>query len=227
MSETASARNLSGLFASWRAALLDLVFPPRCGHCGEVDQRWCSHCTTALRGAALDIETRELDGLSGLASTGIHQGILRDAVHALKYEDTQELAQPLGERLFATIEALNWTFDILIPVPLHMLRLRDRGYNQSQKIGAVLAALAQVPLNEEALQRQRHTRPQVGLNQQERRSNVEGAFIADANILHNRKILLLDDVQTSGATFQSCANAILTANASTVYGLSVTRAVLK
>lgn len=227
MSETASARNLSGLFASWRASLLDLVFPPRCGHCGEVDTRWCAHCAIELSTSALEVATRELEGLEGLASTGPHEGILRDAVHALKYEDTQELAQPLGERLFATIAALNWTFDMLIPVPLHMLRLRDRGYNQSQRMGAVLAALAQVPLNEDAVQRQRHTRSQVGLNQQERRSNVEGAFIADANILHNRKVLLLDDVQTSGATFQSCAHAILTANASAVYGLSVTRAVLK
>ncbi|MGB1288799.1 MAG: ComF family protein, partial [Aggregatilineales bacterium] len=100
--------------------------------------------------------------------------------------------------------------------------LRSRGYNQAEKIADALANYSPIPCIPEALHRERHTRSQVGLNQQERLQNVESAFIADTAIVSGKIVLIVDDVRTTGATLIGCAIALKDAGAADIYALTVT-----
>src|SRR5690606_28855499 len=123
-----------------------------------------------------------------------------------------------------SITHLNWIFDMLVPVPLHTTRLKERGYNQSQLLCAALAAYLECPSVPEALYRIRDTGFQVGLNKQQRLTNVADAFRADPKHVKNHTILLVDDVFTTGATLEASAQALLNAGAHAVYGLTVSAA---
>jgi ComF family protein len=157
-----------------------------------------------------------------IASTGIHEGKLQQAVHALKYTGARELTAPLGDRLIAALAVLNWTIDTIIPVPLHTSRLRERGYNQSEQLGAYMAQVLGIPCDPSALLRWRDTPPQVGLNREQRQANVRGAFRATTTLAGS--VLLIDDVFTTGATMQDCARAAYEAGAQKLYGITVTAA---
>jgi ComF family protein len=175
-----------------------------------------------LQASPLDLHRLRLPPLQFLAATGIHEGKLQQAVHALKYERAHELAAPLGDRLISALASLGWTIDILIPVPLHTARQQERGYNQSQQLGGYMAQVLGIPCDSMALLRWRDTPPQVGLNRAQRQANVRGAFRSQARI--SGSVLLIDDVFTTGATMQDCARAAYQAGATAVYGLTVTAA---
>ena len=218
----------SGLLASkhiWQG-LIDLVFPPRCAHCGRVDWRWCPHCVNELRTVPISGIRRTLphnSGLDALYSSGDHTGILQSAVKALKYDAATEVVDPLGDRLARIIIKANVSFDMIIPVPLHAARLSQRGYNQANEIAQCVALCTGIRCEPAAITRQRETRTQVGLNKQERQANVSDAFHATRD-LSGQRILLVDDVYTTGATIAACAQAARTAGASKIIGLTVTAA---
>jgi ComF family protein len=229
MTRRDQAQASAGLFGSATIirilnAGIDLLFPPRCAGCGRVDARWCFQCQRDLDSLAIHLLRPRLPPLLGGAATGVHEGKLQQAVHALKYNATQELAAPLGERLIAAARTLNWSFDMITPVPLHTSRQKERGYNQSQLLGAYMAQVLGIPCYPSALLRWRNTPPQVGLNREQRQANVSGAFRADPALVANQRVLLIDDVYTTGATLQDCARAALEAGANAVYSLTVTAA---
>ncbi len=205
-------------------AILDLIFPPRCARCGRVDTRWCSTCQHDLDSIPVQPRYRVVDGLNGVVATGIHDGALQDAIQALKYENTTALAQSLGLRLAPCLAQTHWTIDTIVPVPLHPSRLAERGYNQSQLLGNVLATKQATPCQPDAIVRNRITQSQVGLNQVERQQNMVDAFSAHADSVANRTILLIDDVCTTGSTLSACAIAARQAGAAAVYGLIVSTA---
>jgi ComF family protein len=225
-----AARRTSGLFASVRVAAhtawdiaLDLIFPPRCAGCGRVDAIWCATCTAELAAVPLQMHTDVLEHFAAAASTGIHEGRLRDAVHVLKYV-TPAIGGLLGERLALTLHQLNWSIDMLTPVPLHISRLRERGYNQSEALCEAVAQQTGIPHHPHALMRYRDTGHQVGLNREGRQTNVADAFRAQGELVAGKRLLLIDDVRTTGATMSACALAALEAGAAVVYGLTVTEA---
>jgi ComF family protein len=113
---------------------------------------------------------------------------------------------------------------MIVPVPLHTSRLRERGYNQSQLLGEHVAALTGIGCIPAALQRIRATQSQVTMTAQERLTNVRDAFTANPSSAAGRTILLIDDVYTTGATLSACAEALLLVGALAVYGLTVTAA---
>jgi ComF family protein len=220
------ARQYPGLFASsplrqWAIELADLVFPPTCVHCGRVDVPWCAVCSAELDELPLDIHLADLAHFTAVAATGIHAGILQSAVQAFKYYQAPALALPLGRRLSACLAAQNWTFDMLIPVPLHPKRLAERGYNQSQKLCEVVAQMTEIPCIPDALLRHRDTPHQVGLDRQQRLENVADAFSADSGQVANKTLLIIDDVRTTGATLSACAAAALAAGARSITALTV------
>ena len=227
---TVEARPRFGLLASSGPGIrlltagLDLIFPPRCAGCGRVDARWCDRCQRDLEQVACLARERIVDGLDGAATTGVHEGVLQTAIHALKYENVPELAQTLAARMEQVIVQLDWQIDMIAPVPLHTTRLEERGYNQSQLIGDQLARRLNSMCLPEALERSRNTPSQVGLNAQERKMNVSDAFHALPELVSGRHILLVDDVLTTGATLQACAEAARAAGAAAVYGLTVSTA---
>jgi ComF family protein len=222
------ARVLPGLFSPRRFAKtiyelgIDLLFPPRCVGCGRVDWVWCDNCQLKLDNTAFPSRVQPLEPLAGIAATGVHEGVIREAVQGLKYSQARIVAQPLGERLMTQYLRQNWTIDMIVPVPLHMSRLAERGYNQAQLLSEVFAMEAAIPCVPKAVSRQRNTQSQVTLNAMERKTNLLDAFQANPQLVSTKHVLLIDDVYTTGATLSACAQAILEAGAQAVYGLTVT-----
>ena len=213
---------------SWEAFTqywLDVVFPPRCANCGRLDTLLCESCRLRLDALPLKYLERDLPPFAGLVSTEAHHAhILRRLIHSLKYDNMPQLAQPLGRRLAHAIQHYNWDIDLVISVPLHPHRQQERGYNQSTELAKVVSEVLGLRELSSALQRTVDTRSQVGLGQQQRLQNVAGAFVADTTLLAGMKELLIDDVLTTGATMQACAEAVMEANAHSIYGLTITSA---
>lgn len=218
---------LSGGLLRWGLAqMLDLLFPPRCAGCEKVDAVWCAACQSEMDAIPFPSpRTLEPDShLTGLAATGPHDGKLQQAIWSLKYENNRALAACLGQRLGQRLKTLDWNIDMIVPVPLNANRRRQRGYNQSELMAQQMPAAATVLLMPQAIDRAIDTRSQVGLNMQERKENMQGVFRADPQAVTNKTILLVDDVCTTGATLEACAQAALDAGASAVYALTVSMA---
>jgi ComF family protein len=142
----------------------------------------------------------------------------------LKYGQERHLVSLLSGLLQDCLASRPLAADALVPVPLDAARLRARGYNQASLLAASLGAALGWPVLPNALQRTRATRPQVGLSPHERRANVRGAFrCPDPALVQGRRLLLIDDVMTTGATLESCAEPLVAAGAERVYGLVVAR----
>jgi ComF family protein len=154
----------------------------------------------------------------------MHQGPLRKAIHSLKYQNNIGLAEALSVHLVELLDRLEWRIDLVIPVPLAAQRRLERGYNQASLLALPVALSRELRYSTRALRRTRETRSQVGLSGEERHINVKDAFNADSNAVKEKSVLVIDDVATTGATQEACARALLTAGASTVYGLTLARA---
>ena len=168
----------------------------------------------ACRRAPLEID--------GIRSVGLHQGPLRHAIHGLKYRRQRDLVGPLAGLLAAYLNDHPLPADVLVPVPLHRERQRERGYNQSALLARGIAG-PELPVVEDALVRLRPTAVQMTLGRDERRQNVAGAFGCRDGALRGRRVLLIDDVCTTGATLEACAAAARQAGAASVWALTLSR----
>jgi ComF family protein len=154
--------------------------------------------------------------------------VARKLVHGLKYQDRTDLAPTMGRWMARAGRELLAGADAIIPVPLHWRRAWGRRYNQSGALAAVIAGASGVRLRPELLQRARATEQQVGLSRAQRASNVQGAFRVPAERqgeLSGARVVLIDDVLTSGATLDACARALLRARAAQVDALVFARVV--
>jgi ComF family protein len=222
--------------------VLDLLFPPQCAGCGAPGTEFCDRCAQLVepvpdticarcgRPQALAVrlcaDCRTAPSpLAGSRAAALHTEPLRQAIHALKYEDRPQLAGPLGRYLVAVFQHDPWQsiadrFDAVVPAPLHAERLRERGYNQSELLAATLCDACGLTLRPGWIARVRATRQQVGLNAAERRQNVAGAFRSSDDVA-GTTLLLVDDVYTTGATLRACAEAARAAGANQVYALTL------
>jgi ComF family protein len=157
-----------------------------------------------------------------------YDDVARTLVHALKYQDRTDLAPAMGRWMARAGRELLAEADVLVPVPLHWKRGWSRRYNQSGALARVIERQTGVKLSSEALRRVRPTQQQIGLSRKERASNVQGAFKVSADrqsLIHGRRVVLIDDVLTSGATVDACARALLRAKAASVDVLVFARVV--
>lgn len=157
----------------------------------------------------------------------VHEGVVRDRIHQLKFGAQIEWAPPLVELL--EIAHSGWELphpDLIVPVPLHPKRLKERGFNQSGLLAGELAHRLKAPVSFDALKRKSQTQPQTRLNREERLKNVKGAFeVTDAGKVRGRRVLLVDDVFTTGTTLSECARTLKRKGGATeVVALTVTRA---
>lgn len=151
---------------------------------------------------------------------------MRKAVHHLKYGHFKALAAPLGQLLAQYVESQPIAADVLVPVPLHSRRLRERGYNQSALLAVELGRRNGLPVVSDSLVRLRHTKSQVKTaDAEERQRNLAGAFGCRDTKLAGKRVLVVDDVCTTGATLNSCATALRAAGADSVWGLALAREV--
>jgi ComF family protein len=218
-------------------ALLDTVIPRRCGLCGRFDTFLCPGCTAELPAAApprcptcwglLGVRNHcracaavLVQSLAGVRSRYRLEGSARRLVHAVKYDGLSALAEPMGRLMADTLAAWGMRPDLIVPVPLHSSRERQRGFNQAALLARALAEASGLPVERTLLRRTRATSPQVrtaGVD--ERRRNVAGAF-AVRGAATGRTVLLVDDVCTTAATLRACAEVLRAAGAARVYGLT-------
>jgi competence protein ComFC len=190
--------------------------PPLCPKCGrpQPSARLCPSCA----GWQADID--------GIRSPFRFEGVVRQAIHELKYNNLRALAGLLASLLADYLASNLLPGKVLVPVPLHRKRLRERGYNQSHLLAQELGKLTGLPLVDDCLRRQRHTPPQARTTTvDERRGNVADAFSCRDRSLEDKQVLLIDDVSTSGSTLDACAQALKEAGANSVWGLVLAREV--
>ncbi len=211
------ALGTSGLCTRCAAQIVPLT-EPFCQICGQtlpLDADSCTHCR--LRRPAY-VKARAM---------GVYDGVLRHAIHQFKYRDRPQMATPLGHLLANFVQkeapALNGLrFDGVLAVPMHPVRERRRGYNQSVRLARVLCAEIDLPIVENALVRVRPTRPQVGLSREARLTNLRGAFaVKRPDEVAGKTLLLIDDVATSGSSLHECSAALNAAGAAGVYALTL------
>lgn len=148
---------------------------------------------------------------------------ISNIIKKMKYQGAFALVAPLVELMASRPVLWQNPVDLLIPVPLHPKRQRERGYNQSALLARELSRHWQLSVEERALQRIRYTIPQVELSPAQRRVNVVGAFQADPQKIQHKHILLIDDVYTTGATLAAAAMALNIAGASSIAGYCAAR----
>jgi competence protein ComFC len=200
----------------------DFFFPPKCVGCGCAGSFFCVDCQAEIEPA---VQTGGSVGfLVEHRAAAAFAGKMQQAIHKFKYENVRQLASPLAQYLVSEVQRAGWSPTLVTAVPLHDSRFRERGYNQSALLGQVLAECIGVSFNGEAIHRIRQTQQQVGLNMHERQENVAGAFSAGQRLVHGQRVIIVDDVFTTGATLRECAQALHEAGAECVWGLTVASA---
>jgi ComF family protein len=215
-------------------AILDFVYPPLCFSCGELlesgREHICTSCWSSIKRVrddpSLYDETKEKLLASGaiddLVSLFVFEkeGAFQRIVHSLKYSGVQPLGTELGKRLGAEMLKEGVRADILVSVPLHKRRLRERGYNQSELIARGIAEVTGIAVRNELVKRSRWTSTQTALSLEERQKNVTDAFVCPVPDLEGAVIIVIDDVITTGATIASCGCALKKAGASRIIAAS-------
>ncbi|MEO8252340.1 MAG: ComF family protein [Chloroflexota bacterium] len=215
--------------------LLELLLPPACAGCGRYGEVLCSRCRKALRRARTPEDHFSTadpgivvgESLELALAAFVHEGAMRRALQRLKYGGAARLAAPLSELSrpdFGDLLAMVDGGAVLVPVPVHPQRLRQRGYNQAALIAAELSNRTGVPMVE-SLVRVRPTTRQHGLGRAARLHNLRGAFGPRDPPPIGCTAILVDDILTTSATLEACAEVLRAHGASRVLGFAVAREV--
>ncbi|HEX9022730.1 MAG TPA: ComF family protein [Geobacteraceae bacterium] len=235
-------------------AFLDIIFPPRCHACKAfipdagplhlcaaclescelIGSPLCKRCGAPFLTSGGDDHLcgdciTEPPSFASARAAALYTGQVKELIHRFKYNRRVQLCRPLGLlaagqlRSFAEAAAA----DLLIPVPLHEKRLRHREFNQALLLAEILGRQWRLPVSRRNLRRVRWTEPQINLSATERIANVRGAFgVAEPAPFRDKRIILVDDVYTTGSTVAECARVLLRAKVAEVQVVTIARAVL-
>ena len=166
--------------------------------------------------------------IDGIRSPFLFDDVMRKAIHQLKYQNLKAISSCLAEFLADYLTSSPLPGDALVPVPLHPKRLKERGYNQSSLLAGQLGKVMKLPLLEGCLLRVKQAQAQVrAASVEERWRNVIDAFVCCGEEVRGKQVILIDDVCTSGATLESCAVALKSKGAISVWGLTLAREIYK
>jgi competence protein ComFC len=202
-------------------SILNLIFPPRCEVCRKgSEEALCPECFGQIKFMKTHL---------GIHSVSVYEGVLRTAIHRFKFKKRKYLAEPLGILLVKYLShnpRLDMNeLEVIIPVPLHRKRERQRGFNQARLLAEIIGRYYDKPVVS-ALERVKNTKAQFDLPRDERFQNIKQAFkVVDPKSVYNKRILLLDDIYTTGATIAECSRALKIAGARRVEVLTLSRAV--
>jgi len=221
------------------SVFIDFLFPPYCIFCQATLERAqefaCDHCWASIPTIAPDLDyvdeikknQKGLTYLSHVNAAWAYTDDVQIIIHQLKYNYHKSLAKKIAAAMKTVLNRFQHfqTIDLFIPVPLHKIRLIKRGYNQSQLICAALSQYTNIPMNDKLLARVRNTRSQTKLDMRQRIKNVNGAFQLKNNAAFvGKNILLIDDVITTGATINACAEQLKLGGAREVYAMGAAKA---
>jgi ComF family protein len=220
--------------------ILQFVYPPLCLACGETleghERLVCGSCWQSIETVhAEDDEYQRF--LAKLTSDGIISGLfspfyfekegkLQTIIHGLKYQGYTSLGVKAGRKVGDRIESANDLpkADVLLPVPLHPLKKRERGYNQSELICQGIQEVTRIPVRADLLRRRKYTVSQTQLSFDERKENVGDAFEINEkrrDDISGKSFIIVDDVITTGSTINACANALAAAGAKSVHAAAI------
>jgi ComF family protein len=228
------------VFKSLLEPILQFVYPPLCLACGETldgnEHLVCETCWQSIETVHPEDDSYQ-QFLAKLTSDGIisrlispfyfeKEGKLQAIIHGLKYQGYTFLGIKAGRKVGQRIESTNDSpkADVLLPVPLHPLKKRERGYNQSELICQGIEEVTGIPVRTDLLHRKKYTVSQTQLSSEERKENVGDAFEINEKKrgdISGKSFILVDDVITTGSTINACAKALATAGAKSVHAASI------
>jgi ComF family protein len=218
-------KGISELALKFKKFILDTIFPIECLGCGREGVWLCEECL-----GKIGVDKHSLGGESLekiLTFYSYDNEILKKAIHFLKYRFVEDLALPLGNLLANGVNAESRRPEkdfILMPVPLYKKRLLGRGFNQAALLARGLSDRFGLEIEEKVLERVRQTVPQVDLEEKERKDNVKNVFsVRDILRVKNKKIILVDDVITTGATIEECGKVLKLSGAKEVWGVALAK----
>lgn len=226
--------------------LLDIIFPKQCLKCGRDDFWICNKCFNNIK--LLKIQTcpicrienhgetceqcsinSNLDGL--LIATSLNNKLVQKAIHNFKYKYITDLKKPLSSLMFKTFDRYRKNITIsnsdklvIVPVPLHKKRFRERGFNQSNLLALSIAKKTKFTYNPNIIYRKKYTETQTKLSRKERTENVKSAFKLNKSLdFIDKNVIIIDDVATTLSTLEECAKILKKAGAKKIWGLVIAR----
>lgn len=227
------------LFKTVGKAVIDFVFPRQCSYCGTVltsqEEVWCTRCRLSIKytnyfrmplNPVYYMFSMFKDVIFGGALWFYdRRSLVANLIHELKFLRRKELAEPIGKELGEELAESPYVpkdIDTIIPVPLHPKRLKWRGFNQAEEVARHLALVLNTTVNTQVLKRIQETEAQSGKSLHDRWINISGAFaLTDPESIRGKKIILLDDVLTTGTTLSHCLRVIEQANPESVCVVTV------
>ena len=222
--------------------IINIIFPKKCISCGKKGGYLCDDCLSLLEtnpyyyclcdkpqklstsGKCSLCENKHLDGL--LSASSLDQRLVKEMIHKIKYGYIKELSLPCALLILTHLQIVGKDISqySLIPIPLSGTKKRRRGFNQSEEIARAIVEATSLPLISEVLIKTKNSRAQVDLGRKERIENIKNCFaVKNKEKIEGKKILLLDDVYTTGSTMNECAKVLKESGAKEVIGLTVAR----
>lgn len=224
-----------GIYIIYVMNILDILFPKRCVECGKFGNYICDKCRGKIVFVDKPIcpvcEKEAIDGIThpgccmkwnmdGLYAAVYYSDVMKNIIHNIKYQFVSDIVPFIADYLFPKIPPNLQKLDLLVPVPLHWKREKERGFNQSLLIARILKKKFNIPVASKVLIRNKYSRPQADLKRKERLKNLKDIFSCiNINLIKNKNIGLVDDVATTCATLRECAKVLKKSGAKTVWGI--------
>lgn len=222
---------------SLMSLILDLLFPKYCVGCKKIGSYLCPNCEEKLELISVQNcpvcghksltgithpSCKNKNSLDGATSIFNYKFPIKEAIHQIKYRFVKDQIQLFTSLVLKYLPQSFPNFDLIIPIPLHPKKLKERGFNQSEEIAKILSQNLTIPFLANTLVRTKYTKPQFNLKSQERLENIKNAFaVKNPQKLINKKILLIDDVATTYSTLNEAANILKKSGAAFIWSLTL------